>query len=146
LNTAKPDKWYDYSIYKYKKWKIVENYKRALIIDDDDDLCQMLKTILSNTFDIVQYTHNLEMGKKLLSHSTPDVVFLDNNLPDGQGLSLIKYIKENLSSTAVILITAMGNSREKAIEYGADVFLEKPLTYSSIFNALDKATHKHVNL
>jgi two-component system OmpR family response regulator len=124
----------------------MENYKLALIIDDDDDLCQMLKTILTSTFDNIQYTHNLEMGKELLSKSAPDVVFLDNNLPDGQGLTLIKFIKTNSSSTGVILITAMGNSREKALEYGADVFLEKPLTYSSIFNAVNKAMRKQVNL
>jgi two-component system OmpR family response regulator len=124
----------------------MENYKLAVIIDDDDDLCQMLKAILNSTFDNVQYTHNLEMGKELLSRLAPDVVFLDNNLPDGQGISLIKYIKTNLSSTAVILITAMGNSKEKALEYGADVFLEKPLTYTSIFNAINKAVRKQVNL
>jgi two-component system OmpR family response regulator len=124
----------------------VGNYKLALIIDDDDDLCQMLKTILNSTFDNVDFAHNLEMGKEFLSRSAPDVVFLDNNLPDGQGVTLIKYIKTNLSSTAVIVITAMGNSKEKAMEYGADVFLEKPLTYSSIFNAINKAIHKQVNL
>jgi two-component system OmpR family response regulator len=124
----------------------MENYKLALIIDDDDDLCQMLKTILTSTFDNIQYTHNLEMGKELLSKSSPDIVFLDNNLPDGQGITLIKYIKKNLSSTGVILITAMGISKEKAMEYGADVFLEKPFTYSSIFYAVNKAIQKQVNL
>ena len=124
----------------------MENYKLALIIDDDDDLCQMLKTILSSTFGNIQCAHNLEMGKKFLSTSAPDVIFLDNNLPDGQGVTLIKYIKDNLSATAVILITAMDNSKEKAMEYGADVFLAKPLTYSSIFTALNKATQKRVNL
>lgn len=116
--------------------------KLVLIIDDDDDLCQMLKAVLSNSFECIQYAHNLEMGKKLLFEAMPDVVFLDNNLPDGQGLSLIQYIKMTLPTTKVILITAMDNSKEEALQSGADVFLEKPLTHKSIFDALDHAVRK----
>ena len=115
------------------------NSKLVLIIDDDDDLCQMLKAILSESFDNIQYTHNLEMGKKLLSEVLPDVIFLDNNLPDGQGLSLVKFIKETLPAARVILITAMDNSKEEALQSGADIFLEKPLTHTSIFNALGQS-------
>ena len=118
------------------------NARLILIIDDDDDLCQMLKAILSSSFEDIRYANSLEMGKKLLFDSMPDVVFLDNNLPDGQGVSLIQHIKINLPATKVILITAMDNSREEALQSGADVFLEKPLTHTSIFGALDQAMRK----
>lgn len=116
------------------------NSKLVLIIDDDDDLCQMLKVILSESFDNIQYAHNLEMGKSLLGQVMPDVVFLDNNLPDGSGLSMIQYIKGTLPDARVILITAMDNSREEALKSGADVFLEKPLTHASIYGALGLST------
>jgi two-component system OmpR family response regulator len=120
----------------------VENSKLALIIDDDEDLCQMLKAILGSKFSTIKLAHTLESGKKLINQLVPDVIFLDNNLPDGSGISLIKDIKGVLPSSTIILITAMDNFREQAIEYGADVFLEKPLTYTSIVNALSKASEK----
>ena len=119
--------------------------KSVLVIDDEKDFCEVISRALKKEGFDVDCAFNLaEAGPKLAVR--PDIVILDNNLPDGQGLTLIKYIKANLSSTAVILITAMGNSKEKAIENGADVFLEKPLTYSSIFNAINSAIHKQVNL
>jgi response regulator of citrate/malate metabolism len=79
---------------------------------------------------------------KLLSSVRPDVVFLDNNLPDGQGVSLIKSIKEEMPSTTVILITAMDNAKEDALKYGADIFLGKPLTFASIKEALGRVSQK----
>jgi len=114
--------------------------RQVVIIDDDDDICRMLTVILSRSFGKVEYALTLEAGRKLLSGTSPDVVFLDNNLPDGQGITLIQTIKNRRPDTVVILITAMDNSREAALKSGADIFLEKPLTYDSILNALKKIT------
>jgi two-component system OmpR family response regulator len=120
-----------------KKMEAEKNYKIALIIDDDFDLCIVLKSILSDAFDNIQYTHTLQSGKELLTRLKPDIIFLDNNLPDGQGVNLIREIKESLPDSSVILITAMENSKEIAMKYGVDVFLEKPLTHAAIYHALD---------
>jgi two-component system OmpR family response regulator len=114
----------------------VKKYKSALIIDDDSDICIMLKSVLSNVIDSVQFTHTLASGKKMLSGLQPDIVFLDNNLPDGQGINVVNEIKDTSPSSLVIFITASRSSGNKALETGADAFLEKPLTYSSIFEVL----------
>ena len=114
----------------------MKKYNKALIVDDDVDLCLTLKSVLASTIPDVQFAHTLEMGKKMLQQFTPDVIFLDNNLPDGQGIHLVREIKNCSPSSIIIFITAIDSAKKKAIESGVDVFLEKPLTYSSVLKAL----------
>lgn len=111
-------------------------FSKALIIDDDSDLCLMLKTLIKKAIPEVQYAHTLADGKELLNQLKPEVIFLDNNLPDGQGLHILKEIKTSLPGVFVIFISAINLPGHTALEYGADVFLEKPFSYNSIFQAL----------
>jgi DNA-binding response OmpR family regulator len=119
--------------------KKMRNYEYALIIDDDTDLCILLKAILKDIIPHVKFAHSIESGQKLLTQLHPDVIFLDNNLPDGQGVSRIKEIKSKSPGALLVIITAAGFSREQSLENGADLFLEKPFTYSNIYGALDSA-------
>ena len=64
-----------------------------MIIDDDQDLCFLLKNILTTKVEEVEIASTLAEGKELLSKEQPDVVFLDNNLPDGQGVTYIPHFK-----------------------------------------------------
>jgi DNA-binding response OmpR family regulator len=124
----------------------VKKYTKALIIDDDPDLCQLLKSVLDTIIPIVEYTHTLKSGIKFLTQLQPDIVFLDNNLPDGQGTTLVKDIKSISPLSFVVFITALDSSKEKALTFGADAFLEKPLTYASILQILDNLEPVKENL
>ena len=116
----------------------MKNYEYALIIDDDTDLCLLLKVILKDMVAHIKFAHSIESGQRLLNLLKPDVIFLDNNLPDGQGVSRIKDIKSQSPGSLLVIITAAGFSREQSFREGADLVLEKPLTYAHIFNALNK--------
>jgi DNA-binding NtrC family response regulator len=116
---------------------MMRNYENALIIDDDTDLCLLLKVILKDLIPHVKFAHSIESGQRLLTQLKPDIIFLDNNLPDGQGVSRIKEIKSKSPGSLLIIITAAGFSREQSFKEGADLFLEKPFTYSNIFTALN---------
>lgn len=115
----------------------MKTYNHALIIDDDTDLCLLLKVILNTTIPDVKMAHSIESGEKFLKHSKPDVIFLDNSLPDGQGLDYIKEIKTISPASRLIIITANDNTRDEAIGNGADFFLDKPLTALKIQEALN---------
>jgi two-component system OmpR family response regulator len=116
----------------------VKKYNTALIIDDDTDICLMLKSVLRNIISDVQFVQTLALGKEKLSSTKPDVIFLDNNLPDGQGINMVNEIKNNSPSSLVVFITAARASGTQAVQNGADAFLEKPLTYSSILETLEQ--------
>lgn len=59
--------------------------KKILIIDDEPDLCLLLKTYFSKKDYEVQFTHTLREGFTHMQTLQPDILFLDNNLPDGLG-------------------------------------------------------------
>ena len=112
-------------------------YKRALIIDDDPDLCLVLKAMLMPAITDVSYVHTLQNGREKLETMQPDIVFLDNNLPDGKGIDFIEELKEALPGARIVMISAMGGLKDEAYEYGVDVFIEKPLTQANLKKALE---------
>ena len=120
----------------------MKKFKNALIIDDDHDLSMLLKAILVNHIPSVVCAATLKAGREQVSALKPDIIFLDNNLPDGQGVNSISEIKAIVPNVAIVMITAMSNSKEAAMQYGADVFLEKPLTSTNILEVLNKVASR----
>jgi two-component system OmpR family response regulator len=112
----------------------------ALIIDDELDICFLLKSILKKRDLDVNYVNRLEDAKIALKNNTPPIIFLDNHLPDGLGIDFIAYVKANYPSTKIIMITAHDTpeDRTKAIQQGVDMFLGKPFTKDAITMALNK--------
>jgi DNA-binding response OmpR family regulator len=114
----------------------VKIFDKALIIDDDRDLCFVLKHVLDNSVSNVYCTQTLQEGKKLFQELKPGVIFIDNNLPDGQGVESIKEFRALMPKALIILITA-DNAQVEATLNGADVFLKKPFTSSGVREALE---------
>jgi two-component system OmpR family response regulator len=113
----------------------VKIFNNALIVDDDRDLCFVLRRVLHDTIENVYCVGTLREGIKLFKGLKPDVVFMDNNLPDGQGVDAIRELKMQIPDSLIILITS-DNAQVEATLNGADVFLKKPFTSSSVRDAL----------
>ena len=99
-----------------------------LIIDDDVFLADMLREQLSGEGHQVQVAHNLADGLLTLNNTVIDVVLLDVQLPDGNGLEYIPAITMLPGKPEVIIITGQGepDGAEKAILSGAWSYIEKP--------------------
>lgn len=83
---------------------------RIEIIDDEEDLCFLLKLGLSKNFHSIEYSHTLKDGIKLFKDFLPHWLILDNNLPDAVGwdhLNEFLAINENVS---IICISANPDS------------------------------------
>jgi DNA-binding response OmpR family regulator len=114
----------------------------ALIIDDELDICFLLKSILKKKELDVNYVNRLADAKIALQSSRPPLIFLDNHLPDGLGIDFISFVKANYPNTKIVMITAHDTpeDRNKAIQNGVDMFLGKPFTKEQINMALTNLT------
>ena len=80
--------------------------KKVLIIDDEVDFCTIMKGFLERKNYEVYLAYNLQGGLFMINDSRPDILFLDNNLPDGQGWQYVEQIVEKNPHLKVYLISA----------------------------------------
>ena len=113
--------------------------KRALIVDDEADICYLLSNILKQKNIQTVFAGSLaEADKMLQSPNFFYYVFLDNHLPDGLGINQIKRWKEKFPFIHLIMITAHDSyeERRKASNDGADDFISKPFSKEIILNSI----------
>ena len=119
---------------------------KILIIDDEKNICISLKNIFEDEGFQCEYAVTIEEGKKLVESYYPDLILLDVQLKDGNGLDLLKEIKENNKDTLVIMISGHSGIKEavQAMRSGAYDFIEKPLNLAriklTVQNALNFST------
>ncbi|MCK5070426.1 MAG: response regulator, partial [Desulfocapsa sp.] len=101
---------------------------KIFVVDDDVMLLEMLVSQLERSGHQANCAATLTEGLEKVSAGDYDVVFLDVQLPDGNGLEYIPRFKAVPSSPEVIIITGKGdeNGAEKAIVSGAWSYIEKP--------------------
>jgi len=116
------------------------NAEKALIVDDEMDICYLLSGILRQRKLRTSYVNNLADAQSVLKEETPSIIFLDNNLPDGKGIDFIGTIKKLYPATKVVMITAFDtySDRSKAYEEGVDFFIGKPFTRDIIDKTLER--------
>ena len=112
---------------------------KALIIDDEIDICYLLQGILLSKNISSDYVNSIGEAKHALEKNDPGIIFLDNHLPDGKGIDFISYLKTNNPGSVVIMLTAFDtpDDRRKALSAGADVFISKPFSRDTIFSTVD---------
>ena len=111
--------------------------KKVLIIEDEGDMCLLLNIMLNGKEMELDHVKNLELAGEYLKKERPNVVILDNKLPDGFGIDYISHIKTNYPSIRIIMISGFdGSAKDVAMENGADIFLEKPFTKTQLFDAI----------
>ena len=72
-----------------------KNNKRLLIVDDEKDLLNLLKKVLSKKCNCeISLAENGKKAKRLVDSWRPDVVLTDIKMPDSDGLQLLSYIME----------------------------------------------------
>jgi DNA-binding response OmpR family regulator len=108
------------------------NARTILIIDDEKELCVLLENFLAKKTHSIDYSNSLVSGLEKFKKMNPDLLILDHNLPDGNGIDNIALFKNLNSSLRIIIISAMSNLRNEAIEKGADHFIEKPISFSQL--------------
>lgn len=113
--------------------------KKALIIEDEGDMCLLLNIMLNSEEVELDHVKNLHAAVEYLKQERPQVIILDNKLPDGFGIDFITIIKKHDPSIKIIMISGYDASAEDvALENGADIFLQKPFTKDQLYNSMMK--------
>ena len=115
--------------------------RMALIVDDENDICFLLGTILKQkNIQSVCAGSLAEAEKSLENHPDVSMIFLDNYLPDGWGIKHISDLKSKYPGSLIVMITAHDNSSDRlqAVNNGVDFFIGKPFTIDLINRTIDR--------
>lgn len=100
---------------------------KILIVDDDENICEVIKMYLETTGYNVRVAHDGKAAKEEFVNFNPNLVVLDMMLPGIDGMEVLKWIRKD-SNVPVIMLTAKGETFDKvlALEIGADDYVVKP--------------------
>ncbi|MGN8913058.1 response regulator transcription factor [Anaerofustis butyriciformans] len=101
---------------------------RVLIVEDEVTLAKPLVALLGKNQILADTVEDGESGLMLARKMIYDVIVLDIMLPQMDGLSVLKTLREENNYTPILLLTALDNidDRVKGLDLGADDYLTKP--------------------
>lgn len=102
--------------------------RKILIIDDEVDFCMIMKGFFSKKNYEVLLAYTLHEGLSILQDQQPEILFLDNNLPDGNGWDCINEIVETTPQTKAYLISAHRNISPLRDSNENVIIWEKPIS------------------
>ena len=122
---------------------------KLLVVDDDLNICEVLKLYFENEGYEVKCANNGIDGVNLFKTYDPNLVLLDIMMPKKDGWQVCREIRE-ISSKPVIMITAKGEVFDKVLglELGADDFIVKPFDMKELsarIKAVLRRYNAHVN-
>ena len=116
--------------------------KKIMVVDDDNDLVETLNFYLSYSDYLVLTANSISKMFEMLDTDKPDVILLDIMLPDMDGISACKKLKEDtvLSLIPVMMITAKDRREdvESAIKAGADAYVSKPFSLPRLVERIEE--------
>ena len=123
---------------------------KLLIVDDDHNICDMLKLYFENEGYKVKVANDGFEGVNTFKIYEPDLVLLDIMMPKKDGWQVCREIRE-ISSKPVIMITAKGEVFDKVLglELGADDFIVKPFDMKELsarIKAVLRRYHAHARV
>lgn len=101
---------------------------RLLLVEDDLQLAEALMSLLVSSGYAVDCVHDGEAAKTLVAAEQFDLMILDLNLPDLDGLSVLRHMRTQGNRAAVMILTARGaaEDRVRGLDLGADDYMAKP--------------------
>ena len=101
----------------------------ALIVDDEPDIRSLLDITLTRMGITTRTAPDLASARAILEEHQPNLCLTDMNLPDGNGIELVRWIQQHAPNTPVAVITAYGNmdTAIESLKAGAFDFVSKPV-------------------
>lgn len=115
--------------------------KKVLIVDDSLFMRQSIKSALtaSGKYEVIGEAATGDQGIELSMDLQPDVITMDNILPDMLGIDIIKELRKEDITAKIIMVSAVGQESiiTECKASGADDYLVKPFTNDTLINRID---------
>lgn len=117
----------------------MDSVVKILIVDDEPDICYFLSTNLTKRGFITSSSNTLSDAENAIRDRQPEILLLDNHLPDGMGIDFLNKVSAEYPDIKVIMITAHDSpqDRAKAFTNGSSFFLSKPFTIAAVNQVVD---------
>ena len=120
---------------------------KILVIDDNEETCKLLETLLTQSRAKVKTTYSSIEAVEIFEEWVPDIVLCDIGMPDEDGYSVIGRIRrseKNGSSTPAIALTgyARPEDRAQALAAGFQLHIAKPIDPDSLLVAVAQLTRR----
>lgn len=114
--------------------------KTISIFDDDDDILELCRILLESRGYKVHTFNNCRDIKAKLAGVRPDIILMDNKIPDTGGISATNLIKTDPATSfiPVIYFSANTNVAQLSMEAGADAYLQKPFNIADLERIVEK--------
>jgi DNA-binding NarL/FixJ family response regulator len=111
-----------------------------LIVDDSEKVISNLKVILKDIDSIksIKIAGTIAAAEEIVFKDRPDVIILDIQLPDGNGVELLKKVKKDFPATIVIMFSDQVElfSEIYRKRFGADYFVDKSMEFEEVANII----------
>ena len=107
--------------------------EKVLIVEDEKSICNFISTILdANGYDVL-IANTAKNAIAMISSHCPNLIILDLGLPDADGITVLKFVRE-WSQIPVIIVSARSHEKDKveALDLGADDYITKPFGTSEL--------------
>jgi two-component system chemotaxis response regulator CheY len=116
--------------------------KKVLIVDDSLFMRQSIKTTLTNSgkYIVIGEAATGDQGIELSLDLQPDIITMDNILPDMLGIDIIKELRKEAIGAKIIMVSAVGQESiiQECRSSGADDYLVKPFSNESLIDRIDR--------
>lgn len=119
---------------------------RAIIIEDEEVSRETLSNYLERycpDVRVVASAENIKVGREAIAEHNPDLVFLDVEMPYGNGFDLLEQLDS--IDFELIFVTAFSNYALKALNMSASYYLLKPIDIEELIMAVDKISENLAN-
>ena len=114
-----------------------------LILDDDPDICAMLKMVLEYHGYPTSDAENEKQAKDILSAGPIDLIIMDMLLSGADGTDICSRLKKDqvTASIPILMFSAHPNARKICLDAGADDFISKPFEMNDMLSKIQSFNH-----
>lgn len=117
--------------------------KRILLVEDDRDVARAMAVRLRSKQYVLLVAQDAISAISMARKERPDLIVLDLGLPGGDGFTVMQRLKSNvdLMLTPIVVVSARDPliNEQRALEAGAEVFLQKPVDNEEFLSAVERA-------